>query len=43
MGEMAFLITSVAIVYSFVDSGTDQRKNQISASLAFLEEFIGDR
>ena len=33
-GVMAFQITSIAIVYSTVYSGADQRKHQISASLA---------
>ena len=36
MGAMASQITSLAIVYSIVYSGTDQRKNQSSASLAFV-------
>ena len=31
-------ITSVTIVYSTVCSGTDQRKHQSSASLAFVRE-----
>ena len=35
MGSMASQITSLAIVYSAVYSGTDQRKHQSSASLAF--------
>ena len=33
---MAYQITSLAIVYSTVYSGADQRKNQSSASLAFV-------
>ena len=36
MGEMASQITSLAIVYSTVYSGADQRKHQSSASLAFV-------
>ena len=36
MGTMASLITSLAIVYSIVYSGADQRKHQSSASLAFV-------
>ena len=36
MGTMAFRITSLTIVYSTVYSGTDQRKHQSSASLAFV-------
>ena len=36
MGAMASQITSLTIVYSTVDSGTDQRKYQSSASLAFV-------
>ena len=36
MGPMAFLITSLMIVYSTVYSGVDQRKHQSSASLAFV-------
>ena len=36
MGPMASQITSLAIVYSTVYSGADQRKHQSSASLAFL-------
>ena len=36
MGSMASQITSLTIVYSAVYSGADQRKNQRSASLAFL-------
>ena len=35
MSTMASQITSLAIVYSTVYSGTDQRKHQSSASLAF--------
>ena len=35
MGAMASQITSLTIVYSTVYSGTDQRKHQSSASLAF--------
>ena len=36
MGTMASKITSLMIVYSTVYSGTDQRKHQSSASLAFV-------
>ena len=36
MGTMASQITSLTIVYSAVYSGTDQRKHQSSASLAFV-------
>ena len=36
MNAMASQITSFAIVYSTVYSGTDQRKHQSSASLAFV-------
>ena len=38
MGVIASQITSVTIVYSIVYSGTDQRKHQSSASLAFVWE-----
>ena len=36
MSAMASQITSLAIVYSTVYSGTDERKHQSSASLAFV-------
>ena len=36
MSTMASQITSLSIVYSTVNSGTDQRKHQSSASLAFV-------
>ena len=36
MGTVASQITSLAIVYSTVDSDTDQRKHQSSAPLAFV-------
>ena len=36
MGEIASQITSVSSVYSTVCSGVDQRKHQISVSLAFV-------
>ena len=36
MGTMASQITSLTIVYSTVYSGSDQRKHQSSASLAFV-------
>ena len=36
MGAMASQITSLTIVYFAVDSGTDQRKRQSSAWLAFV-------
>ena len=38
MGAIASQITSLTIVYSSVYSGTDQRKHQSSASLAFVRE-----
>ena len=36
IGAMVSQITRVTIVYSTVDSGTDQRKRQSSAPLAFV-------
>ena len=36
MGEIAFQITSLTIVYSAVYLDADQRKHQSSASLAFV-------
>ena len=36
MGGMASQITSLTIVYSTVNSGADQRKNQSTAPLAFV-------
>ena len=36
MGDIASQITSLAIVYSTVYSGTDQNKHLSSASLAFV-------
>ena len=36
MGSIASQITSLTIVYSAIYSGTDQRKHQSSASLAFV-------
>ena len=36
MGEIAFQITNLTIVYSTVYSDADQRKHQSSASLAFV-------
>ena len=36
MGAMASQITSLTIVYSTIHSGTDERKHQSSASLAFV-------
>ena len=36
MGKMASRITSLAIIYSTVYSGADQRKHQSPASLAFV-------
>ena len=39
MGPMASQITSLTIVYSTVYSGSDQRKRQRSASLAFVRGF----
>ena len=41
MSEMAPQITGVSIVFSTADSGADQRKHQISASLAFLRGITG--
>ena len=35
-------IANIAIVYSTVYSGADQRKLQSSASLAFVREFTDD-
>ena len=37
MGTMASQITSLALVYSTVYSGADERKHQSSASLAFVQ------
>ena len=37
MGALASQITSLTSVYSIVYSGTDQRKHQSSASLAFVQ------
>ena len=37
MGAMVSQITSLTIVYSTIFSGTDQSKNQSSASLAFVQ------
>ena len=37
MDSMASQITSLAIVYSTIYSGTDQRKHQSSVSLAFVQ------
>ena len=39
MGSMVSQITSLAIVYSAVYSGADQRKHQSSASLVFVRGF----
>ena len=39
MGAVASQITGLAIVYSTVYSGDDQRKHQSSASLAFVRGF----
>ena len=36
ISTMAYQITSLTIIYSTVYSGTDQRKHQSSASLAFM-------
>ena len=38
MRAMEPLITGISIVYSTVSSGADQRKQQSSASLAFVME-----
>ena len=43
MGVIASQITSVSIVYSAVCSGTDQRKHQNAASLAFVGGIHRDR
>ena len=43
MGTTASQITSLAIVYSIVYSGADQRKHQRSASLAFMRGIHRDR
>ena len=43
MNAMASQITGVSIVCSTVGSGADKRKHQISAPLALLGEFTGDR
>ena len=43
MTTMASQITSLMVVYSIVYSGTDQRKHQSSASLAFVRGIHRDR
>ena len=43
MTTMASHITSLAVVYSIVYSGVDQRKHQSSASLAFVRGIHRDR
>ena len=43
MSAMVSQMTSLTIIYTAVYSGADQRKHQISASLAFVREFTGDR
>ena len=43
MGAMASHITGVSSVCSAICSGVDQRKHQSPASLAFVQEFTGDR
>ena len=43
MNKMASQITSITIVYSTVYLGTDQRKYQSFAPLAFYGEFTGDQ
>ena len=43
MTTMASQITSLAVVYSIVYSGADQRKHQSSASLAFVREIHRDQ
>ena len=43
MGTMTSHITSLTIVFSTVYPGADKRKHQSSASLAFVQEFTGDR
>ena len=42
MSAMVSQITGISFVYSAICSDTDQRKHQISASLAFVREFTGD-
>ena len=42
MSEIASQITSLTIVYSTVYSGTNQRKHQSSASLAFVRGIHGE-
>ena len=42
MGAVASQMPSLTIVYSTVYSGEDQRKYEISASLAFVREFTGE-
>ena len=42
MGAIASQITSLTIVYSTVYSDADQRKQQSSASLAFVREIHGE-
>ena len=39
MNEMTSQIISLTIVYSTINSGTDQRKHHSPASLAFVREF----
>ena len=43
MGAIASQITSLTIVYSTIYSGSDQRKHQSSASLAFVGGIHRDR
>ena len=43
MSTMASQITSLTIIYSIVYSGTDKRKHQTSASLAFVRGIHRDR
>ena len=43
MTTMASQITSLTVVYSIVYSGTDERKNKRSASLAFVQGIHRDR
>ena len=43
MSTMASQIVGVSMVCLTVSSGADPRKNQSSASLVFVKEFIGDR
>ena len=43
MGVMAYQITSLTIVYSFVYSGADQRNIKASGHWSLRREFTDDR